>query len=687
MEEEVTNSSLSEISQQILINAKRMQGLNNSSPRPSLYMPTSIISPIQVDMTLNKLFAAASEHVRGNFDDLMVPFLCVASDMRNHQAVVLTDGDLGSSIRASMAIPIAFNPVKRDSSLLYDGGIYDNYPWRPLLERHSPDIMIGSICTSGNTKLTEQSSLIDQIFVITTQKSEYDMPEGNLTIKRDVPAGMLDFASGEWIIDLGYYDTLFQMDSIKGAIVERRDSLYYSRRREEFTKDIPQLVFEAYEINGLTTEQNLYVRDFLQTSNRHHGQRSLREMTFDELQENLYRTLSTDDFSTEYPIIKLNAETERYKFFINLESKPLMKLSVGGYLSSTAFNQLILSFNYKQIKRVAQSFYSDLYLGTLSTSAIIGGRTDFFISRPLFLDYFYAYSNVNREYSNLGDVTQVTNCESVKTRDNYFSLAAGVPLSRRSLLTLRVNAGWSHYYYDTPTIYDDSTVDPSMLYDRTRLRFAASKLEYQRSTLDRLSYPTSGSKLSVSTIAAVGEEVNYQSSSSRTTASDPSDHHWLGARVRYDKYFTPPGDSWFSLGVNIDAVYTTLRQFGNPTATMLMMPSYQPVAQSQMIFMPDFSGDKYVGAGIIPVFNIAPNVLLRTGAYAMLRDNYDVEGVDPGVIGSEQLHYILEATTVYHSQLGALSLSLTKYDLQDWNNMYITFGFGIPIFAPKGIFY
>ncbi len=657
-----------------------------SQVKPQLYMPNSLISSTQVDLTLTRLFAAASEQSRGDFNRLMIPFLCVASDMRNNQAVTLTSGDLGESIRASMAIPVAFNPVKRDSMLLYDGGIFDNFPWRPLMEQHSPDVMIGSICTAGNTELTEQSSLVDQVFVIATQKSDYSMPEGNPIIQRDVPVGLLDFGDVQWIMDLGYEDTMAQMDSIKSVVSARRDSTYYERRREEWLSDVKPLIFEEYEINGLTTEQNLYVRDFLHTSVRRRDIQQ-REMPFEELQENLYRILSSGDFSTEFPTVKYNPESERYKFFINLETKPRMKLSVGGHISSTAFNQLLLSLNYQQVRRVAQSYYSDLYLGTVATSARVGGRTDFYITTPLFFDYYFSYSNLNLQYNNLGNITTVTNSESVKTRDSHFSVGGGVPLSRRSLLTLRANIGWNYYYYDTPDYTSLDEIDPSQLYDRTRLSFGAAKLEYQRSTLNRLAYPTSGSKLSLSAIAIMGRERNYQELFSRAVSSLPIDHRWVGGRLQYEKYFAPPSDSWFSLGVNLDVVYTSLQQFGNPTTSMLMMPAYQPVTHSKMIFMPDYSANEYIGAGVMPTFNVAPNMLLRTGLYAMLRNSYQINGATPDLISPEQLHYISEATLVYNSSLGALSLSLTKYDINSWDNLYLTFGFGVPIFAPKGIFY
>ncbi|MFR9513769.1 MAG: patatin-like phospholipase family protein [Rikenellaceae bacterium] len=295
VEEEVTKNSIN----------TDMVDVQSPHFRPSLYLPNSLISSTHVDLTLSRLFAAASESAKGDFDNLMIPFLCVASDMRNHQAVVLTKGDLGESIRASMAIPVAFNPIKRDSMVLFDGGIYDNFPWRPLLERHSPDILIGSICTGGNTMLTPSSSLIDQVFAISTQKSDYSLPEGNITMQRDVPVGMLDFANGGAVIDMGYDDTMAQIDEIKGRIKERRAAEYYDARRADYLEGVKPLIFEEYEVNGLTTEQNLYVRDFLHTSKRRRNILQ-REMPFEELQENLYQILSSGDFSTEYPTIKYN---------------------------------------------------------------------------------------------------------------------------------------------------------------------------------------------------------------------------------------------------------------------------------------------------------------------------------------------------------------------------------------------
>jgi len=68
--------------------------------------------------------------VRGctEFENLRIPFRCVAADMRTAKEVVLSKGILASAMRASMAIPGIFKPVSKGDWLLVDGGLLNNLP-------------------------------------------------------------------------------------------------------------------------------------------------------------------------------------------------------------------------------------------------------------------------------------------------------------------------------------------------------------------------------------------------------------------------------------------------------------------------------------------------------------------------------------------------------------------------------
>jgi NTE family protein len=63
-----------------------------------------------------------------NFDDLPIPFRCVAVDINKMREVVLREGDLAQAMRASMAIPLVFKPVKMNGMRLVDGGVLNNLP-------------------------------------------------------------------------------------------------------------------------------------------------------------------------------------------------------------------------------------------------------------------------------------------------------------------------------------------------------------------------------------------------------------------------------------------------------------------------------------------------------------------------------------------------------------------------------
>lgn len=63
-----------------------------------------------------------------SFDDLPIPFRCVATDMQTGEAVVLHDGSLAQAVRASMAIPGIFTPVENKGHVLADGGLVQNIP-------------------------------------------------------------------------------------------------------------------------------------------------------------------------------------------------------------------------------------------------------------------------------------------------------------------------------------------------------------------------------------------------------------------------------------------------------------------------------------------------------------------------------------------------------------------------------
>lgn len=634
-------------------------------------LPSYLISSNQIDLALADLFGPATTASRRDFDSLMVPFLCVASDMNTRRPVVLRKGDMGEAIRSSMSIPLAFKPMKIDTMLLYDGGIYDNFPWEPLDKEFHPDFLIGSKCTSGNNDITENSSLVDQAFSLAMNKTNYDMPEGrSLMINRAVNVSMLDFNSADSIIEAGYRDALARIPALREKIHRTVTPEEIRTKRAAFREKCPPIIFDDYEFEGLTHAQTAYVRDVMRLDDTYDGRQ--RQMSFPEFRDDFFSVIGNDEFSVEYPEFRYDPLRERYSVKLKMSARENLRFLIGGNISSTAFNQAFIGFDYHTIRRVSQWAFAGIYIGPTYATGSLGGRTDFYLWKPFSLDYSYNFEVLNLRHGNFGNLTPIDNTKSVKNNQGFLSIGLTIPLTHNSLASLRFNGGQQAYRYDAP--FPDTDPDT----DLTRFSFFGTKLDIARNTLDKILYPRRGSEISLSGIYITGRE-RYKPAEFGRKRSFNAHREWFGAKFQWNHYFDLPGCKWFSFGFNIDAVWTTHPRFQTETATLMSLPAYQPVVHSQMAFMPDYRAKNFLAGGLMPTFDLLPNFFLRTGFYAMYRDNRGLPG--------EKMQYITEASFVYHTPIGPVSLSLTKYDLKSWHNMYLTFNFGYAIFAPSGHFY
>ncbi|MGA7335448.1 MAG: patatin-like phospholipase family protein, partial [Candidatus Sulfotelmatobacter sp.] len=76
-----------------------------------------------------------------SFDDLPIPFRCVATDMLSGDRVVLRDGSLATAVRASMAIPGVFTPVELNGRVLAVGGMVGNIPVETVREMDADTVI------------------------------------------------------------------------------------------------------------------------------------------------------------------------------------------------------------------------------------------------------------------------------------------------------------------------------------------------------------------------------------------------------------------------------------------------------------------------------------------------------------------------------------------------------------------
>jgi len=76
-----------------------------------------------------------------NIEDMPIPLAVVATDILNEKEVVFTKGSFYKAIRASIAIPAIFTPVKYSGSILVDGGVLNPVPIEQVA-RQNGDMLI-----------------------------------------------------------------------------------------------------------------------------------------------------------------------------------------------------------------------------------------------------------------------------------------------------------------------------------------------------------------------------------------------------------------------------------------------------------------------------------------------------------------------------------------------------------------
>ncbi len=88
--------------------------------------PSGFNSGQQVGLILDRVGLPYSE--MKSFDDLPIPFRCVATDLVTQRSYVLDHGSLALAMRATMSLPAFFTPVREGNHILVDGGLLDNLP-------------------------------------------------------------------------------------------------------------------------------------------------------------------------------------------------------------------------------------------------------------------------------------------------------------------------------------------------------------------------------------------------------------------------------------------------------------------------------------------------------------------------------------------------------------------------------
>ncbi len=189
---------------------------------------------------------------------LPIPFACVATNIIDNSEVDFHSGRLPQAMRASMAIPAAFSPVRIGDQVLVDGGLKNNYP-ADIARAMGAEVIIG-VTVQGAPKVAEDlgntMSILSQIIDVNC-KNKYDenLAITDLHMQVDTKGyGSASFtpAAIDTLIRRGEEEAMRHWDDI--AALKERIGIDASLRPTILHPLRPQVLTEKHRVTGYTFE-------------------------------------------------------------------------------------------------------------------------------------------------------------------------------------------------------------------------------------------------------------------------------------------------------------------------------------------------------------------------------------------------------------------------------------------------
>ncbi len=639
-----------------------------------LLLPTNLIPQEQMDFAFMELLAATNAICGYNFDQLMVPFRCVAADVYNNEPVILKSGDLGAAIRASMTVPLYFKAIEIDGKLMFDGGIFNNFPKDVMKDEFKPDIIIGHKVVDGS-RSPETDDVMEQITNMVMRPTDYtiDAGEGILLETKFENVGLLDFDKIDFTKNAGEETAEGRIDSIKSIISRRVTPEEVNRERRAFNNRKPKLIFQNIQVEGVTDPTQ---RRYIIQSIKH----KVNTFTLDEFKKEYFKLVADEQIKSMRPIAYYNTETGYFDVHLKVEPQSKLKVNVGGNVSTKPINMGFFGVDYRVFRDRAYSLSSNIYFGRFYSSFKFGGRIDFPFQLPF---YVAGYSTLNRwdYYSSSSELFFEDVRPPFIIRNEFnFRFEAGFPLAVHKKLSTGLSYSNSRDEYYQLKVFNKNDVP-----DYTDFNALAMYLSFESNSLNNKQFATEGTHKSLTLKYISGKEENVPGSTSNLVGNNSANHSYYVLKGYYNKYYNI--GKAFTLGILVEGVYSDKKPFSNYTATVLSAPVFTPTPHSKSLFIEEFRANKYVAGGLKAIVHLKNQLQFRVDGYGfvpvrtILRD-----GNQNAVYNGEtftDLNLQVMAALVYQTGSVPVSLMVNYYDKSE-TKFYVSLNIGYVLFNKRG---
>ncbi|MBN2756215.1 MAG: patatin-like phospholipase family protein [Bacteroidales bacterium] len=384
-------------------------------------IPRGMISGQLLEMELARLTWAF--HGKKKFNELPIPFKCIATNIETGEAVVLDNGYLPDAIRASMSIPTVFSPVIIDNQLLVDGGMIRNLPASDA-KKMGADIIIAINVGSPLYKKSELNSMLKIMDQAASFRnailSEEEKKLCDILISPNIEgysAGSFDMLDS--LIINGEKAALENSNKLKE--LENKLSKYPDNKKNINTPPKLYSIFiNRTKVEGLKKVSRNLVASKLQIKDS-------SWLSINKIEESIKRLYGSKHFEkVNYRIIQNENENI---LFIRVEEKPFSIFKLGVNYNNYFNASLLLNATFRNIIGEGSRLIIETKLGSSPEANIkystftkfkpsIGFNFDFGYYNLVETRYMYADSinldiNKNYFYSKIALSSSVTNSLSI----------------------------------------------------------------------------------------------------------------------------------------------------------------------------------------------------------------------------------------------------------------------------------
>ncbi|SDY20773.1 patatin-like phospholipase family protein [Hymenobacter psychrophilus] len=625
-----------------------------------------LVNDVTLNYVLATMLAPAGAIANYNFDNLLVPYRAVATEVFTREKVIQRDGSLSDAVRNSMAFPLAFRPIRQaDGRYLFDGAVVDNFPTGVMRQEFQPDVIIGvnvgDVAFKKYPKERDDQLLTSTLLFLGSNVADTSSvgPNG-IFIQPDLgDITAADFNQAKRLVELGVKAADRKMDELRSRIARRQDTVALQNRRLLFQQRAPSTEFKQITVQGLPPQQQEFVRRFFQRSGSDY-------YTPGDVEEGYYRLVSNDFFNNVYPRIRYDKKQQGYVLGVDARQNSNLTASLGGVLSTRSMSNLYIGGSYRYLNRFLYAIKADATIGRFYNGARASFRISIPGNIPLYIEPVFAFNNFNYQDTSPLLKSSAQNSQ-IQQRDVKTVLQVGFSPNYRSRYILSGGVFTNRdRFANTDDISSNATLDQS------RLQGFTAAINFERNSLNRRQYAVAGRRVKLGFRGVQARESYTPGSTAEELDSRRKTQQWLKLSLFNEQYFTfnktdSVGRKVHAWGYLAEVQATTQGAFATYRSSLTTSAAFLPLTDSRTLFMDRYRGTAYAAVGLRYIKEVLTNVEWRSEAYlhTLVRpwERQDVNPLLPQRLNSISRPYLTVMTGfMYQSPVGPLSLQFIHYD-------------------------